>query len=78
VTELTSGALIRGLHHGAASMMIMVVVPHMTQVFLYGAYKKPREACATQILSLFDKRLNPKHRSASLDPCYAKPFYMLG
>ena len=25
-------------------MMIVVVVLHMTQVFLYGAYKKPREA----------------------------------
>src|SRR5437762_4589953 len=44
VTELTGGALIRGLHHWGASMMIVVVVLHMTQVFLYGAYKKPREA----------------------------------
>src|SRR5207237_3244604 len=26
-----------------ASMMIVVVVLHMAQVFLYGAYKKPRE-----------------------------------
>ncbi len=44
VTELTGGAMVRGLHHWGASMMIVVVVLHMAQVFLYGAYKKPREA----------------------------------
>ena len=44
ITALTGGALIRGLHHWGASMMIVVVVLHMIQVFLYGAYKKPREA----------------------------------
>ena len=44
LTELTAGRLMRGLHHWGASMMIVVVVLHMVQVFLYGAYKKPREA----------------------------------
>jgi ubiquinol-cytochrome c reductase cytochrome b subunit len=44
VTEVTGGRLIHGLHHWGASMMIVVVVIHMTQVFLYGGYKKPREA----------------------------------
>ena len=44
ITELTGGRMIRGLHHWGASMMIIVVVLHMCQVFLYGAYKKPREA----------------------------------
>ena len=44
LTELTGGRIIRGLHHWGASMMITVVVLHMAQVFLYGAYKKPREA----------------------------------
>jgi ubiquinol-cytochrome c reductase cytochrome b subunit len=44
VTELTAGQLIRGLHHWGASLMIIVVVLHMMQVFLWGAYKKPREA----------------------------------
>jgi ubiquinol-cytochrome c reductase cytochrome b subunit len=44
MTELTGGRLIRGLHHWGASMMIVVVVLHMLQVFLFGAYKKPREA----------------------------------
>ncbi len=44
VTEVAGGRLIHGLHHWGATMMIVVVVLHMTQVFLYGAYKKPREA----------------------------------
>ena len=34
----------RGLHHWGASLMIIVVVLHMVQVFFWGAYKKPREA----------------------------------
>ena len=44
MNELTAGSFIRGLHHWGASMMIIIVVAHMLQVFLYGAYKKPREA----------------------------------
>ena len=44
MAELTGGALMRGLHHWGASMMIVIVVLHMVQVFLWGAYKKPREA----------------------------------
>ena len=44
MTEVTGGKLIRGLHHWGASLMIVVVVLHMAQVFLWGAYKKPREA----------------------------------
>src|ERR1700730_17098114 len=43
VTELTGGRLIRGLHHWGASMMLIIVVLHMIQVFVYGSYKKPRE-----------------------------------
>jgi ubiquinol-cytochrome c reductase cytochrome b subunit len=44
MAELTGGPLIRGLHHWGASMMLIIVVLHMIQVFIYGAYKKPREA----------------------------------
>ena len=44
ITEVTAGRLVHGLHHWGASMMIAVVVIHMIQVFLFGAYKKPREA----------------------------------
>jgi ubiquinol-cytochrome c reductase cytochrome b subunit len=43
LTEVTAGRLMRGLHHWGASMMIVIVVLHMVQVFLFGAYKKPRE-----------------------------------
>jgi ubiquinol-cytochrome c reductase cytochrome b subunit len=43
LTEVTAGRLMRGLHHWGASMIIVVVVLHMVQVFLWGAYKKPRE-----------------------------------
>ncbi len=57
VTELTAGRLMRGLHHWGASMMVVVVVLHMTQVFVWGAYKKPREAtwlagCVLLLLTL--------------------------
>lgn len=44
IAELTGGAIIRSMHHWGASMMIIVVGLHMAQVFLWGAYKKPREA----------------------------------
>ncbi|BDC48839.1 hypothetical protein F183_A11550 [Bryobacterales bacterium F-183] len=44
LTELTGGPVIRSMHHWGASMMIIVVVMHMCQVFLWGAYKRPREA----------------------------------
>ena len=44
MTELTAGRLIRGLHHWGASAMVIVVVLHMIQVGVWGAYKKPREA----------------------------------
>ena len=44
MTQLTGGPLIRGLHHWGARMMLIIVVLHMIQVFIYGAYKKPREA----------------------------------
>lgn len=51
MTELTGGAMIRGLHHWGASMMIVVVVLHMVQVFLWGAYRRPREG--TWIIGVF-------------------------
>ncbi len=43
MSEVTGGALLRGLHHWGASFMVVIVVLHMLQVFLWGAYRKPRE-----------------------------------
>jgi quinol-cytochrome oxidoreductase complex cytochrome b subunit/mono/diheme cytochrome c family protein len=42
--EKTSfGWFVRGLHHYGSSAMIILAVVHMFQVFIFGAYKKPRE-----------------------------------
>ena len=44
VRRVAGGRMIHGLHHWGASFMVVVVFLHMAQVFVYGAYKKPREA----------------------------------
>jgi ubiquinol-cytochrome c reductase cytochrome b subunit len=41
--DVPFGSFIRGLHHWGASGMMVVIGLHMLQVFLYGAYKFPRE-----------------------------------
>jgi ubiquinol-cytochrome c reductase cytochrome b subunit len=41
--EVPFGAFIRSLHHWGASLMMVGIGLHMLQVFLYGAYKRPRE-----------------------------------
>ncbi|MGE0129008.1 MAG: cytochrome b N-terminal domain-containing protein [Blastocatellales bacterium] len=38
-----AGALLRGLHHYGASAMVVLIVVHLAQVFLFGAYKAKRE-----------------------------------
>ncbi|MGH9597712.1 MAG: cytochrome b, partial [Edaphobacter sp.] len=43
VTQVTAGGIIRSMHHWGASLMIIIVVLHMVQTFIWGAYKKPRE-----------------------------------
>jgi ubiquinol-cytochrome c reductase cytochrome b subunit len=42
--QVVAGRMIRGLHHWGASLMVIVVFLHMAQVFIYAAYRKPREA----------------------------------
>jgi ubiquinol-cytochrome c reductase cytochrome b subunit len=42
-TKVPFGWLIHGLHYWGANAMIVVVVLHMARVFLWGAYKRPRE-----------------------------------
>lgn len=41
--EVSFGWLVRGIHHWASSGMVLLVVIHLLQVFIWGAYKKPRE-----------------------------------
>ncbi len=42
--EKTSfGWFVRGIHHYGSSAMIILALVHMFQVFIFGAYKKPRE-----------------------------------
>ena len=44
MSSVTFGAFVRGLHHWGASAMVVAIGLHMLQVYLYGAYKPPREA----------------------------------
>lgn len=41
--DATLGALVRGIHYWGAGAMVVLVLIHMTQVFLFGSYKFPRE-----------------------------------
>ncbi|MDR4507663.1 MAG: cytochrome b N-terminal domain-containing protein [Candidatus Brocadiaceae bacterium] len=44
IQEKTSfGWFVRGIHHFGSSAMMIVAIIHFFQVFVYGAYKKPRE-----------------------------------
>lgn len=42
--QVASGALLRGIHHWAASAMVVLLLGHLLRVFAFGAYKYPREA----------------------------------
>ncbi|RMD99442.1 MAG: cytochrome B6 [Deltaproteobacteria bacterium] len=42
-TKLAAGALIRGMHHHGASLVVLLALLHGMQTFLFGAYKRPRE-----------------------------------
>ncbi|MBV8070754.1 MAG: cytochrome b N-terminal domain-containing protein [Acidobacteriaceae bacterium] len=44
VRQVSGGRLVYGLHHWGASLMIIVVFLHMAQVFIFGAFRRPREA----------------------------------
>jgi ubiquinol-cytochrome c reductase cytochrome b subunit len=51
--DVSGGRMIRGLHHWGASMMVIVVAVHAAQVFIYAAYKKPREVTWMSGVMLF-------------------------
>ena len=42
--DVAGGSYLRGIHHWAASAMVVLVIAHMIRVFVTGAYKYPREA----------------------------------
>src|SRR5213593_1680199 len=41
--DATLGNIVRGIHYWGAGAMVVLVLIHMSQVFLFGAYKYPRE-----------------------------------
>jgi quinol-cytochrome oxidoreductase complex cytochrome b subunit len=41
--EIPMGRIVRGVHYWSANLMIVTIFLHMIRVFIYGAYKKPRE-----------------------------------
>src|SRR5215475_2765449 len=49
--DFSLGLFLRALHYYAGSGMVVLVLVHMTQVFLHGAYKYPREL--TWVLGVF-------------------------
>lgn len=57
--DVTLGWLVRGMHRWGASVFIILLFLHMGRVFLYGAYKYPRElnwlvGATLLILGLFE------------------------
>ena len=49
--QVAAGWFIRALHGWGSNFMVAIVLIHMVQVFLFGAYKYPREL--TWILGVF-------------------------
>ena len=43
VHQVAGGRLMHGLHHWGSSLIVIVVFIHMAQVFIFGAFRKPRE-----------------------------------
>lgn len=41
--EVSLGYIVRGVHHWSGNLMMLTLFIHMIRVFIYGAYKKPRE-----------------------------------
>jgi ubiquinol-cytochrome c reductase cytochrome b subunit len=42
-TEVHFGWLVHGLHYWGANAMVVLVILHLSQVYLWGAYKRPHE-----------------------------------
>ena len=52
-TQVPFGWLIHGIHYWGAQVMVILVLLHMARVFLWGAYKKPRELTWLAGVTLF-------------------------
>jgi len=52
-TQVPFGWLIHGIHYWGAQLMVILVLLHMARVFLWGAYKKPRELTWLAGVTLF-------------------------
>src|SRR5262252_2174722 len=55
--KLTLGWLLRAIHYWGSNFMVAIMAVHMAQVFLFGAYKYPREltwisGCVLLLLTL--------------------------
>jgi menaquinol-cytochrome c reductase cytochrome b subunit len=53
------GQLMRGMHKWGASVMIIVIFLHVGRVFLFGAYKYPRELLILVLIMGFTGYLLP-------------------
>ena len=42
-TDVRAGAFLRGLHHWAASLVVIAAALHLVRVVFFGSYQKPRE-----------------------------------
>lgn len=52
-TKVPFGWLIHGIHYWGANIMVVLVLLHMTRVFIFGAYKNPRELTWLAGVTLF-------------------------
>ena len=53
IANVTFGRVLRNLHHYGASFIVVAAAVHMVRVFLFGAYKRPRELTwMTGVISL--------------------------
>jgi ubiquinol-cytochrome c reductase cytochrome b subunit len=46
--EVPLGAFIRAVHHWGSSAMVVLLLVHLVQVFVWGAYKRPGNAAGSQ------------------------------
>lgn len=53
INSLSTGRIVRGLHHYGASFIVVALALHMLRVIAFGSYKPPREVTWLSGLALF-------------------------